>query len=410
LKGGSIVVGVMSGIRVVEVAAWTYVPVAGALMTEWGADVLKIEHPEVGDPQRGLVTSGLIPAGGVAHMFELPNRGKRSVALDLKSEEGRELLMKLVATADVFLTNFRPSARKRLRIDVDDVRAANPNIIYARGSAAGQEGPEAERGGYDLTSFWARTGISSNVSPDSLGYPVTMPGPAFGDVLGGLALAGAVSTALFHRERTGEAVVVDGSLLATGAWAMGGTIAGAYAFNQKVYPKSTPDRAPNPLVNTYRTADDRFVTLVMLESDRFWPELVTALGVPQLITDERFDSHAKRGKNNVEACAALAAAFAKKTYTEWEPTLQTLNGAWAKVQHPIEVVDDPQIIANHYIADLDDANGTPFKLVSAPVQFNGEPGETRRSPEHGEHTDQVLEEIGLSMEEIIDLKVSGAIL
>ena len=136
----------MSGIRVVEVAAWTYVPVAGALMTEWGADVLKIEHPEVGDPQRGLVSSGLIPAGGVAHMFELPNRGKRSVALDLKSEEGHELLMKLVATADVFLTNFRPSARKKLKIDVDDIRAVNPNIIYARGSAVGQEGPEAERG------------------------------------------------------------------------------------------------------------------------------------------------------------------------------------------------------------------------------------------------------------------------
>lgn len=379
-------------------------------MTEWGADVLKIEHPEIGDPQRGLVTSGLIPAGGVAHMFELPNRGKRSVALDLKSEEGHALLMKLVSTADVFLTNFRPSARKKLRIDVDDVRAHNPDIIYARGSAAGQEGPEAERGGYDLTSFWARTGIASNVSPDSLGYPVTMPGPAFGDVLGGLALAGAVSTALFHRERTGEALTVDGSLLATGAWAMGGTIAGAYAFNQKVYPKYTPDRAPNPLVNTYRTADDRFVTLVMLESDRFWPELVTALGVPELITDERFDSHAKRAQNHVEACAALAEAFATKTFTEWEPILETLNGAWAKVQHPLEVVDDPQVVANNYIADLEDYKGTPFKLVAAPVQFNEAPGETRRSPEHGEHTDEVLQEVGYSMEEIIELKVSGAIL
>lgn len=400
----------MNGIRVVEVAAWTYVPVAGALMTEWGADVLKIEHPEVGDPQRGLVTSGLIPAGGVAHMFELPNRGKRSVALDLKSEEGHELLMKLVATADVFLTNFRPSARKKLKIDVDDVRAVNPNIIYARGSAAGQEGPEAERGGYDMTSFWARAGIASNVSPDSLGYPVTMPGPAFGDVLGGLALAGAVGSALFHRERTGEALTVDGSLLATGAWAMGGTIAGAYAFNQKVYPKQTPDRAPNPLVNSYRTADDRWVTLVMLESDRFWPEVATALGVPELITDERFDSHAKRAKNNVEACAALADAFSKKTYTEWEPVLEQLNGAWAKVQHPLEVVEDAQIVANNYIADLEDHNGTPFKLVSAPVQFNEAPGPVRRSPEHGEHTDEVLEEIGYSMEQIIDLKVSGAIL
>ena len=131
-------VGVMNGIRVVEVAAWTYVPVAGALLTEWGAAVLKIEHTETGDTQRGLVSSGLIPAGGVNHMFELPNRGKRSVALDLKTEEGRDLLMKIVETADVFLTNFRPGARKKLRIDVDDVRAHNDKIIYVRGSAAGQ--------------------------------------------------------------------------------------------------------------------------------------------------------------------------------------------------------------------------------------------------------------------------------
>ncbi|WP_017934920.1 CaiB/BaiF CoA transferase family protein [Nocardioides sp. Iso805N] len=403
-------VGVMDGIRVVEVAAWTYVPVAGAILTEWGADVLKIEHPEVGDPQRGLVSSGLVPAGGVSHMFELPNRGKRSVALDLKSPEGHELLMKLVESADVFLTNFRPSARAKLKIDVDDIRARNSKIVYVRGSAAGQRGPEAERGGYDLTSFWARSGIASNVSPDSLGFPVTMPGPAFGDTLGGLALAGAISTALFHRERTGESIVVDGSLLATGAWAMGGTIAGAYAFNQTSYPKHTPDRAPNPLVNSYPTADGRFVTLVMLESDRFWPELVTALGVPGLIDDERFDSHAKRGQNNVACIAALSEAFRAKTMEEWEPILATLNGAWAKVQHPIEVVDDPQVVANDYIADLKDANGTPFKLVSAPIQFNEQPGDVRRAPEHGEHTDEVLGEIGLSMEEIIDLKVSGAVL
>ncbi len=403
-------VGVMNGIRVVEVAAWTYVPVAGAILTEWGADVLKIEHPESGDPQRGLVSSGLIPAGGVNHMFELPNRGKRSVALDLKSEEGRELLMKLVATADVFLTNFRPSARKKLRIDVDDVRAHNDKIIYVRGSAAGQRGPEAERGGYDMSSFWGRSGAADNVTPASSEYPVNMPGPAYGDTLGGLTIAGAISSALFHRERTGEALVVDSSLLAMGSWAMGATIAGAHAFGIDEYPKPVQSEAANPLVNTYRTADDRFISIVMLESDRFWPELMTVLESPELIDDPRFDRHAKRAENRAACIAAISAGFAKKTLEEWKVALKDINGVWSAVQKPREVVTDPQVEANGYIADLEDAAGTPFKLVTAPVQFNEQPSQVTRAPEHGEHTDEVLEELGLSMDQIIEYKVSGAIL
>ena len=157
---------IMNGIRVVEVAAWTYVPIAGTVLAEWGADVIKIEHPESGDPQRGLVTSGLVPAGpgGINHMMELPNRGKRSVGLDLKSDEGHEILLKLVETADVFLTNFRPQARKKLKIDVEDLRAVNPKLIYARGSGMGQRGPEAERGGYDNSAWWGRGGPADIIS------------------------------------------------------------------------------------------------------------------------------------------------------------------------------------------------------------------------------------------------------
>ncbi|WP_038171101.1 CaiB/BaiF CoA transferase family protein [Tomitella biformata] len=400
----------MNGIRVVEVAAWTYVPVAGAILSEWGADVLKIEHPETGDPQRGLVSSGLVPAGGVNHMFELPNRGKRSVALDLKTEEGRELLMKIVATADVFLTNFRPGARKKLGIDVEDVRKHNPNIIYVRGSSVGQRGEESERGGYDMTSFWGRSGAADNVSPDELGYRVTMPGPAFGDSLGGLTIAGAISSALFHRERTGEALTVDSSLLALGAWAMGATIAGSHAFDLERYPKTNPKTAANPLVNSYETSDGRFISFVMLESDRFFPELMNVLDCPEYIADPRFTSHKDRSANHLDLIEVISTAFAKRTLAEWRVALKDIQGAWSAIQTPLEVVSDPQVMANGYIADLEDAAGTPFKLVSAPVQFNEEPSELRRAPEHGEHTDQVLEEIGLTMDEIIQLKVSGAVL
>jgi crotonobetainyl-CoA:carnitine CoA-transferase CaiB-like acyl-CoA transferase len=404
------VVAIMKGIRVLEVASWTYVPVAGGILAEWGADVLKVEHPEMGDPQRGLVTSGLVPAGGVAHMVELPTRGKRSIGLDLKSAEGRELLMQLVARSDVFLTNFLPAARTKLRIDVDDIRAANPNIIYARGSAHGQEGPDANRGGYDNSTFWARSGAADTASPDELGYPVTQPGAAFGDVLGGLTIAGGISAALLHRERTGEALTVDSSLLAMGAWAMGASLAAAAAFGIERIPRYNPTDAPNALVNSYRTKDGRFVSLVMLESDRYWPELTTALGKPELITDERFVDHAARMRNNKEAVAELAALFGALTFEEAQRVLGRGRGAWAPVHTPREVLSDPQVLANGYLNDLKDANGTPFQLVPAPLLFNGQPGDTRRAPGHGEHTDDVLGELGLDMDRILELKIAGTVL
>ena len=277
---------ILNGVKVVEVAAWTYVPMAGAVLAEWGAEVIKIEHPETGDPQRGLVSSGLVPGGGgVNHMIEVPNRGKKSVGLDMASPGGREVLLRLVAEADVFLTNFLPAVRRKLGIDVDDIRAANPNIIYVRGSANGQRGPEAERGGYDLATFWSRGGSADIATPPGQDYPFMQPGPAYGDVLGGLTLAGGVTAALLHRDRTGEALVVDNSLLAMGMWATGATLAGAGLFGIDRLPFSAHDQMPNPLVNYYRTKDDRYLLLNMLQYDRFWPELVTAAGRPELADD-----------------------------------------------------------------------------------------------------------------------------
>ncbi len=403
-------VDIMRGIRVVEVASWTFVPMAGGVMAEWGADVIKVEHPETGDPQRGLVTSGLVPGGKVAHMVELPNRGKRSVGLDLKSDGGRQVLLSLVATADVFLTNFLPSARARLGIDTADLRAVNPRLIYAAGSAHGRHGPEAERGGYDNCTFWARSGAADTVSPDSLGYPVSQPGAAFGDVLGGLTVAGGIAAALYHREHTGEAIDVDVSLLAMGAWAMGASIAGCAAFGLDRLPHTSPAEAPNPLVNTYRTSDGRFLSLVMLESDRFWPELVTALGRPELRDDPRFETHALRMQHHTDCVAALADAFAQHPFAHWQRVLAAVSGAWEPVLRPSEVVNDPQVRANGIVQDLTDAHGIPFQLVAAPVHFGGAPGQVRRAPEHGEHTDEVLASLGLSEEQVIELKIAGAVL
>lgn len=404
-------VAIMRDVRVLEVAAWTYVPMAGAILAEWGAEVLKVEHPEHGDPQRGLVTSGLVPGGSaVAHMVELPNRGKRSIGIDLKSVEGREVLLRLAATADVFLTNFLPAARARLGIDVADIRAANPDIIYVRGSANGQRGPEADRGGYDQNTFWGRGGAADAVSPDELGYPLGQPGPAFGDVLGGLTLAGGIAAALYHRQRTGEALVVDSSLLAMGIWATSASIAGAGVYGRDHFPQLPRTAVPNPLVNTYPTADGRYVSLVMLESDRYWPELVTVLGRPELIEDARFASHQARAENNEACIAALEDLFRTRTLAEWKTVLADIKGVWSPVQTVGEVLTDPQVLANDYVRELKTAAGAPFRLVTAPLQFDETPPELTPAPGHGEDTDAVLLRLGLTMEEIMELKISGAVL
>ncbi|HEX3840651.1 MAG TPA: CoA transferase [Acidimicrobiales bacterium] len=403
--------GIMKGVRVVEVAGWTYVPIAGTVLAEWGADVLKIEHPETGDPQRGLVNSGLVPTGpgGVNHMMELPNRGKRSVALNLKTEEGRELLMKLVETADVFLTNFRPQARAKLKIDVEDIRAVNPNIIYVRGSANGQRGPESERGGYDNSNFWGRGG-SADILTAPGDYPTSQPGPGYGDVIGGLTIAGGISAALFHRERTGEAVTVDNSLLANGVWATGATVLAAGLFGFSRMPRGDRTMMPNPLVNNYKTKDDRFMSLIMLESDRFWADLVTKIGHPELADDPRYVDSVARAKNCQECCVTLDEIFATRTLEEWRPIMNTVDGVWAPVQTADELLVDPQVVANGYIREVTSTGGTTFRMVASPLQFDEQPPDLIRAPDHGEHTDEVLQELGLDMDAILDLKLKGAVL
>jgi crotonobetainyl-CoA:carnitine CoA-transferase CaiB-like acyl-CoA transferase len=404
--------GIMDGIRVIEVASWTYVPVAGAVLAEWGADVIKIEHPESGDPQRGLAAMGLVPTGpgGIAHMMELPNRGKRSVGLDMRTEEGRELLLKLCETADVFLTNFRPQARRKLRIDVEDVRAVNPKIIYVRGSGQGQLGPDAERGGYDGCTFWGRGGPADIISDPDEGYPISQPGPAFGDVIGGLTIAGGISAALYHREKTGEGSIVDNSLLGTAMWATAASSMAAGLFGMTRMPKRDRTETPNPIVGMYRTADGRFISLVMLESDRYWGDLVTLLGRPELEADPRFIDAAARAQNAAACVGELDVLFAQKTLEEWKPILQAAKGVWAPVQNAAELLVDPQAVANGYVRDVEAESGTIFQMIASPLQFDETPPDLTRAPGHGEHTDEVLGELGLDMDALLELKIKGAIL
>jgi crotonobetainyl-CoA:carnitine CoA-transferase CaiB-like acyl-CoA transferase len=220
---------ILEGIRLIEVADWGFVPSAGTVLGDWGADVIKIEHPVRGDPMRGLVTSGLVPgARGVNFFVEHLSRNKRSIGVDLNRPEGRAVLYKLVSTADIFLTNFLPDARERMHITYEDLRKVNPRLIYAKGHGQGQRGPDAGRGGYDGCSFWARGGVADRLTTP--GQPLVQQRPAFGDFTGGMFLAGGIAGALFHRERTGEGLEVDVSLLGNAAWIMAPDIVAAMTY------------------------------------------------------------------------------------------------------------------------------------------------------------------------------------
>jgi crotonobetainyl-CoA:carnitine CoA-transferase CaiB-like acyl-CoA transferase len=404
---------ILAGTRVLEVASWTFVPAAGAVLADWGADVLKVEHPVSGDPQRGLISSGLVPAGagGVNYMMEQPNRGKRSVAIDIATPGGRELLYRLAETSDVFLTNFLDGPRQRLHIDVDDIRARNPKIIYVRGSGQGSRGPDAGKPGYDGSSYWARGGIGAALTPSDYRWPIGQR-PAFGDVMGGLTIAGGISAALFRREKTGEPSVVDVSLLGLAMWQLGPDVVASKLYEGQTggMPSFSRDDMPNPLVGMYETSDGRWIMLMGLQPDPFWPDLCQHMDRADLIDDPRFKDGRTRFENRRECIVLLREIFASRTYAEWRERLRTLKGAWAPLQKARELHDDPQAIANGYLAELHTAEGSPFTLVANPVQFDETPVSLTPAPDHGQHTEEVLLELGLSWDDIIAHKESGAIL
>ena len=399
----------LSGVRILEVASHVFVPIAGGVLTEWGAEVIKIEHPVTGDPYRGLVTAGLHKSyNGVDPSFQFTNRGKQSVAVDLKKPEGRDLIYRIAAKCDVFLTNFRPDARRRLKIDCEDIRAHNPSIIYVRGSGYGARGPDVQRGGYDAAAYWSRAGFGEVFTPRGADYP-TMQRPAFGDVVGGLSIAGAIAAAMYKRATTGDPSVIDVSLLGVGMWQLQPDITHA---------KLNPDAAPavhdrkatwNPLSGTYRTRDRRFIILVMLDADRYWADFCEVIGRPELIADPRFVNMDAR-KTNARACVEiLDEVFAARDYAEWCEILQKAKGVWSPFQTPLEVHSDPQVAANGYLADVEMANGSDLTIVTSPAQFDEEPARPTRAPEHGEHTEAALLDLGLSWDEIATLKDGGVI-
>lgn len=399
----------LNGVRILEVASHVFVPIAGGVLTEWGAEVIKIEHPVTGDPYRGLVTAGLHKSyNGIDPSFQFANRGKQSVAVDLKKPEGRDLIYRLAKGCDVFLTNFRPDARRRLQIECEDIRAHNPDIIYVRGSGYGARGPDAQRGGYDAAAYWSRAGFGEVFTPPNVEYPI-MQRPAFGDVVGGLTIAGAISAALYRRATTGEPSIVDVSLLAMGMWQLQPDITHAKLDPHRVTAVHDRKATWNPLSGTYRTRDNRFIILVMLDADRYWADFCQVIGRPELVDDPRFVDMDAR-KANARACVELLdEIFATRDYVDWCETLGKAKGVWSPFQTPFEVHSDPQVVANGYLADVEMANGSQLTLVTSPAQFDEASAHPTRAPEHGEHTETALLDLGLTWDEIAQLKDNGVI-
>jgi crotonobetainyl-CoA:carnitine CoA-transferase CaiB-like acyl-CoA transferase len=400
---------VMQGVRILEVAEHTFVPAASAVLADYGAEVIKIEHVERGDAMRGLASTGVAVLGGNVHvLLEHSNRGKKSLGLDLTTPEGLDVLYKLAATSDVFLTNKLPSVRTKLKVDIDDIRAHNPNIIYVRGTGQGERGPDADAGSYDSLAYWSRAGVArGQMRPDD--SPPPPPAPAFGDSIGAFTIAGGIMGALFHRERTGEATTVDVSLLGVGMWSMGGAIALSLQLGVPWGrpPGDYPSR--NPLVGNYRTKDGVYLALCCLQGAKYWPELCQVIERPELATDERFAEQPAVIENAAAGQEILTEAFAQRPLDEWTARLAGFSGQWTVVQDTLAAAADPQAVANGYIVDCATADGTPFQLAAAPVQYGGAPAQPGRAPEFNEHGDEILAGLGLDMDTIIDRKVRGIV-
>jgi len=406
----------MLGVKVVELAQFTFTPASGGVLADWGADVIKVEHHESGDSQRGLVTiMGMEQAGSKTFfpIMEGPNRGKRSIGLDIASEGGREVLEKLIKEADVFVTNFREPTRKALRIEVEDVRAINPQVIYVRGTGMGVRGEEGASGGYDQTAYWARAGSADGVTPEDYGRLIGMPTGAYGDNIGGQTIAGGIAAALYAREATGEPSIVDVSLLSVGVWAMSYGINHSFVHGgpmPKYLPEGRYGSARNPLSGgPYKTSDGRWVQLGMLQPGRYWVDFCQRIGAAGLTNDPRFDTTEKVMSNAWEAGEELAKVIAGLTLEEFKERMKGAQGQWAIIQNAYEAGMDPQVRANGLIAQVTDLEGIERELVLNPVQFDETPPKITRGPAFAEHTDEILTELGYTTEQLIDLKLANAV-
>jgi crotonobetainyl-CoA:carnitine CoA-transferase CaiB-like acyl-CoA transferase len=395
--------GPLEGIKVVEMGFWVAGPSTAAILADWGASIIKIEPPE-GDPFRGLF--GFMGGDSGNPAFELDNRGKRSIALNLTTAEGLAIARRLLGEADVFVSNVRPGSLERLGLDYATLSAANPRIVYCQVTGYGPDTPDRDRAAYDVGAFWARAGVAAVLRAGDNPLPQQRGG--MGDHMTGLGAAGAISAALFHRERTGEGQRVAISLLRLGAYMLGWDLNTVLRTKMPIQPY---DRfhAPNPLINCYQAGDGRWFWLLLLQGDRHWPDLLKAIGREELKDDERFSNIIARAMNARVLAETLDGVFAEKPLVEWSEAFDRADVWWAPVQTLDELAQDPAAEANGVFVEVEGPDGA-VRMVASPVDFYGTPWKaTTGAPELGQHTEEVLLELGYEWEQISALKEQGAI-
>ena len=400
---------VMQGVRVIEVAEHTFVPAAAMILADWGADVIKIERVVGGGDAARSMRAIQRPGLKSNPYFEAANRGKRGLGLDLTKAEGREYLYQLIESADVFITNMRDDACIKLGITAADVQQINPKIVYASGTGYGRRGPLSAARGFDMPSSWTRSGSAFVQAPANGGPPPSQPG-SVGDLTGGATLAGAICAALFRRERTGKGAIVDHALYQMGTYIMSQALIQASMGWKAAGPMPAREAMPDPMLNWYKTSDNRWLLLCLLY-EAWWEDFATKVGRPEWITDPKFVDSAARAANCVEMIAQLDSIFASQTLAEWEAQFAELEGVWSPAKSPEEVIADPQALENGFVTPVTYPDGDHYLTGASPAQFDGRPvGELKASPTHGEHTDDVMRELGLTDEQITELKSRGIVI
>jgi len=395
---------IFSGLKVVDLASFVAGPSAAVILSDFGADVIKVEPPS-GDMWRIVFKVPPQPRANENYLWHLDNRNKRGLVLDLKSPQATDVLERLVKWADVLIVNTPHPARERLKLEYNDVVQWNPRLIYADVSGFGDEGPDANLPGFDITAYWARSGLLSQTR--DAGAPPTWPIAASGDHATAVGLFSAIIMGLYRRERTGKGSHVTTSLLAEGIWAAGVYIAGALA-GATFYPLHDRQSPSNATLNPYKASDGSWFMLVVTP-DKL-QALATGIGRADLITDPRFSDAAKQTTNAPQLRAILDDVFAKQPMQHWREVFDKAHITYGAILEPAEVVNDPQLRANNIVVPLEGAGGKLASTISSPIQVHGVAKvPAKRAPALGEHNEEILKELGFSSIEIDGLHASGAV-
>ena len=399
---------IFDGLKVIDAANFVAAPAAAAVLADFGAEGIKVEVPGLGDPYRGAARVKRYPQSDFPHQWNLDNRNKKGIAIDLKSAAGRAILYRLVEDADVFITNAPLAARERLRIRYQDIRPYNERIIHASVSAYGESGAEAGRGGFDSTAWWARTGLMALVKPTPDAPPArSMPG--MGDHPTAIALFGAISMALYRRERTGKGGSVTTSLLANGLWANSIMVQAALAGGA-VEPRPGREAADNPLNNLYRTQDGFWLHLLMMNQEDRWAEFAACAGCPELIDDARFSTPDERVAHAADLIVLLDGVFARHDRQYWHDLLNEYGFTFGAIATMDDVLADRQMRDSGALKPMPDPRAGATHIVDSPIWMDGvEKAPPVLAPTLGQHTVEVLRGAGYDDADIERLKKSGVI-